>query len=139
MKKLLFSLFVKFFKKELSLIQEPIKEEKTKQEKVLEEKRKLKINYPIGTKIIAQSNEPEDLLVASVCDYQEFHHGTFLVVQKDNGTQAVLLDQNPMLYCKEREDALKTLPWFQRYNVMTRNSYYVDYQTAQGKENSKKP
>lgn len=132
MKKYLLKLIMKFFKQELDVFYFSPKE---KEKELQEEERRIKFNYPVGTKIIAQSNEPEDLLVAKVCGYQNFHHGTFILVEKPNGEQVLLTDKNPMIHSQEREDALNTLPWFQRYNVMTRNTYYIPYKVAKIKEN----
>ena len=132
MKKHILKLIMKFFKQELDIFYFSPKE---KESKLQEEEKKIRLNYPVGTKIITQSNEPEDLLVAKVCGYQKFHHGTFILVEKANGEQVFLCDKNPMIYSKEREDALNTLPWFQRYNVMTRNTYYIPYKVAKIKEN----
>lgn len=79
--------------------------------------RRVYVNYPIGTKIISQSNEPSPVLVGTVTDYITIKKSVLLQVTDDTGRVFHLLNR-PAYWTKQREYALGKLNWAERYTVM---------------------
>lgn len=103
---------------------------KSKEESII----KILKNYPVGTKIISQSNEPDDLLIATIVSHEIIPYGVILIAENSNGEQFTLLDKNPTYWNQEREDALRKLDWAERYNVLSKYHYYIDTETKKHKE-----
>lgn len=131
MKKLLFKLFLAYFKKELkSQISMALKDHKKQQE--IESTR---INYPIGKKVIIRSNEPNDLVVGTVVGYEQFNTKLLLLIEDCKTKEIIMpLDNQPAIYYKERYDALLKLNWAEQWNVMSKNHYFIDAKTFKYKE-----
>lgn len=140
MKKFLWSLVRKFFNSEITTLMNNhannIKVDYHYQMQKEEETKRTLMNYPIGTKVISQSNEPNDLLVGTIVRHEVMHHGVMLVVEDESGKQFALLDKTPAYWYQEREDALRKLSWDERWNVMSKYFYIIDAETKAHKESA---
>lgn len=77
-----------------------------------EKRRSTVYNYPIGSKVIVRSNQPDDL---------------FLVIKDEkSGEEFMPLDNSPMHWSKEAEDALLKLNWVEQWNVMGKGNHILD-------------
>jgi hypothetical protein len=99
-----------------------------------EDTKRILMNYPIGTRIISQSNEPDPLLIGNVVSHEKIHHGIMLMIENDEGRRFTLLDKALALWAQEREDALRKLEWNERYNVMSKYQYFVTDEVKNHKE-----
>jgi hypothetical protein len=78
------------------------------------------INYPIGQKVIVRSNEPDELVIGDVVDYEVMKNRVFLVVKNDKtGEKTISLNNKPPYWSPDRESALRKLNWCEQWNVMT--------------------
>jgi hypothetical protein len=92
--------------------------DKVYQEREDEKLRRTYVNFPIGTKIISQSNEPSSLLVARVIGYKFVGKSALLeVVDEETGEIWVLMSKTSY-WSEQRERALRKLNWAERYTVM---------------------
>lgn len=125
MKNFIWNLVKKHFKKELSEYVISLKKTHIYEYEQEKENNKLKINYPINQKVILRSNEPNDLIIGEVVDYNlhENSNQIFLVI-KDIKTNEILypFDKEPPYWTEEREKALNKLSWDEQWNVLTK--YY---------------
>lgn len=136
MKKLLWSLIQKYFKVEMSQLVDSHKEKHFRELNHAQENRRIKMNYPVGTKVIVRSNEPDDLFIGEVVGYQ--HHEKsdkyYLIIQdKVTGQEICPLDQAPPYWTKEREAALRKLNWAEQWNVLSKY-YDIDEEHQKYKE-----
>jgi uncharacterized damage-inducible protein DinB len=138
MKNMIWTIVKRFFRKEINQMMEINsdyeKRQYYRQMQQEEETKRTIVNYPVGTKIISQSNEPNELLVAHVVRHEILHHGIMLIVKNSAGAELALLDKTPSLWAQEREDALQKLSWDERYNVMSKYHYFIDRETRIHKE-----
>ena len=132
MRNYIWKLIQKIFSQELASFASAFYVQKEKDENI----RRTQMNYPLGTKIISQSNEPDELLVATVISHELIHHGIMLMVENAQGQRFTLFNNAPALWTKEREAALRKLSWDERWNVMGKNFYVIDKKTKQRKETS---
>ena len=136
MKKIIWNLFSKVFKSEISTIVEYEKSQAVK--KALDshdfdvEWKRATSNFPVGTKVLSQSNEPEPLFIGEVLGHEIIKNQIFIVAS--NGEKTLYLKNgNTSVWCEEREDALSKLSWDERFNVMSRYYYYLGFEDAHRK------
>ena len=77
----------------------------------------VEINYPIGTKVIIRSNEPEPLYVGHITSYEERFNEPIITLESG---QEVLCGGSIAWYTEERYKALCKLTWDEQYNVMSK-------------------
>lgn len=94
-----------------------------------EKRRSTVYNYPIGSKVIVRSNQPDDLLIGHVIRHEDMGESReILLVIKDekSGEEFMPLDNSPMHWSKEAEDALLKLNWVEQWNVMGKGNHILD-------------
>lgn len=122
MKNYLWTLVKKYFAKEIQAMM-PAKEDPTK---------RMRYNYPVGTKVIVRSNEPDDLFIGTIISHEVIHEQLFLSIQDENG-KVICPMSEPAHWTQEREDALRKLSWHEQLNVM--NKFYgISKEDAERKE-----
>ena len=121
------------FKKELNAYADQFKESHYRTLKQEHEEQKVYTNYPIETKVIVRSNEPEDLRVGVVTDYQRIGDKIFLVIEDSKKNTFIPSDNAPPYWTQERENALHKLNWAEQWNVMTKY-YDIDLAHQSSKE-----
>lgn len=101
---------------------ESIVNDRIKENVTLRKEEKLRCNYPIGKKIIFRSNEPGPFQVGTVSGYVRITQAQELTLTYTDATgkEKILLAENPMYWCQEREDALNKLTWDEQWNVTTK-------------------
>lgn len=111
---------IEFCKKENSIF--TIKQKQEKRNSTI-------YNYPIGSKVIIRSNQPENLLIGSVVRYEDLGYNKpilLVVLDEKSGEEFMPLDNSPMHWSKECEDALMKLNWIEQWNVMNKGNYVLD-------------
>ena len=131
MKSFLWSIIKTFFSKEIALDSKNycLGETEIFRQKMMDEKRKATlINYPVGTKVILRSNEPNDLVIGHVISHLDIApHREILITVKDDKTEKEIttLNPKPAIWSQEAEDALLKLNWAEQWNVMSSGNYII--------------
>lgn len=139
MKDKIFRIIKKFLKKQLNDYYESrLLNEMPSIKKQIEkdsQMNKVYVNYPLKTRVIFRSNEPEPLLVGTVKGYETLHDKVYMLIEDEiTGNISMPLETNLMLYTKERKQALDKLDWAEQFNVMSRNHYWISETTQKEKE-----
>jgi hypothetical protein len=86
------------------------------------QKNRTQVNYPTGSKVMVISNSPpqgpDEVLVATVSDYQDFGHSLLPVLTKDSGEEFMTMGKI-IHYDENRHQVLSKLTWWERWNVVT--------------------
>ena len=117
MKNLIYKIFSRLFRERLEMDRYDYYDKRRTDDEV----RKLVINFPIGTKVISQSNEPEAMIIGSVIGHISSGYNNTVKVRTKSGRDLIILG-TLAYYTKERENTLRKLDWAERYNVMSK--YY---------------
>lgn len=135
MKQFLWNLIKKHFQAEIKACVESHKKCHFNELSQIESVRKTLINYPLQTKVIVRSNEPQPLFIGKVVGHQAMRNGKLLLVIEDSsGKQIMPLDNEPPYWSQEREDALSKLDWAEQWNAMSKYDYQIDAETKARKE-----
>lgn len=107
----------------------------------------LKMNYPLGTKIIVIPNEPNSkqddmnaLTIGEVVSYMEITKAkTPILVYKDFFNNEEYLGTSTIMYHDDvLEENLKKLTWDERYNIASHGRYVMDKKHAKTREKAVK-
>jgi len=93
------------------------------------------LEYPIGAKVISIPNEPSDLIVGEVVDY-EVMHGKVIIWLRNikTGEKYCMADNRPIHWTPELEYIFGLMDWVERWNVHTRGFSPMDNETRLYKE-----
>lgn len=106
------------------------------------EAKRVRINYPVGTKVMVIGNSPppkdafgaDDITVAEVVGYQS--HGKqdeFQILRNSKGEEFTTMAKI-IRFDEARFDVLKNLTWWQRWNVVTEWGSSLTPETARNLE-----
>lgn len=121
MKKILWKFVSYLFQKEIASHVESFRRTHFIQEEKKQDQRRVKVNYPIGTKVIIRSNEPDDLLIGLVVEHvlHENSGSLYLKIKEEStGNFYCPLDNEPPYWTEDREKALRKLNWAEQWNVL---------------------
>jgi len=116
--------------------------EKDLTDKTDEEMMKLKINYPLGTKIIVLSNEPyskenfNKLIIAEVVGYEEITKAKKpVLLYTEIGDNKISFCNGIIAYHNDRlEKLLNSHTWYDRYNLLSAGKMEIDEEFAKERE-----
>jgi len=128
------------YKKKYSDLQNSIQKDITK--KTDNEMSELKVNYPLGTKIIVLSNEPyskenfNKLIIAEVVGYEELTKAKKpVLLYTEIGDNKVLFCNGIIAYHNNRlEKLLNSHSWYDRYNLLSYGKIEIDEEFAKERE-----
>jgi hypothetical protein len=137
MKNFFWNIFRKFFTSEIKAHVASFTMTHYSEVKVLKDRKKTLVNYPINTKLIVRSNEPDELVIGHVVSHDDFgkENGPIFLIIKDEktGREGVSFNTEPPYWTQEREDALRKLNWAEQWNVLSK-FYDIDSEHQAAKE-----
>ena len=93
------------------------------------DRKKLELNFPIGSRVICQDRSDKHMSIGEVVDHQPITRAeTMVPVIKDLRTGEKYFSLNPIPWNEALERTLRTLPWWDRYNVLYPRSKGISYQ-----------
>lgn len=137
----MYKMFSSFFRKEIA---EAINAKKYSHYlEVSAEKRREKnvINFPVGTKVIYRSNEPDPLLVGKIVDHVPVSKAKTLlcVVECEKTGAKHMLMSDPVWWDEEREKSLMKLQWWEQWNVMNSFAHTFNKSSARRRQLLRNP
>lgn len=111
-----------------------IEQDHLREKEAAQRNRKITVNYPVGTKIILRSNEPDELVIGEVVGYWRNNDQVFLSIKDaEIGVVYNSICTEPPYWSKEREAALRKLNWAEQWNVMSKY-YDIDEEHQKNRE-----